>query len=242
MQFPQNQTCFQPNPSVTGWCYSGCGQLLPIVPGSNPALQIWNGQNFLVADGSSNNPIFLPALQTNTGTPSHVVGANNGGQLFFYPYAIPTTVQNIAGGYAGNIPWQAAPSVTEFVPSGDINSVLICGGAGSPSWMPLFAIPEPISYTSGSNYTLKLSDLGALVVCNNSSNTTITVPNSSSVSFVAGQQINLLAAGTGQVTVVGSSGVTVNSSLGLKLRTQYSPATVFYLGSNEWVLMGDITP
>jgi len=66
MQYQQNQTCCQPNYSVTGWCYSGCGQLMPIVPGSNPAIQIWNGQNFIVADGSTTNPINLPFLQQTT--------------------------------------------------------------------------------------------------------------------------------------------------------------------------------
>ena len=86
MQFPQNQTCFQSNPSVTGWCYSGCGQLLPVVPGSNPALQIWNGQNFLVADGSSNNPIFLPNLQQTTRSNiQFVIGVTATGTLALVP-------------------------------------------------------------------------------------------------------------------------------------------------------------
>jgi hypothetical protein len=39
---------------------------MPIVPGSNPAIQIWNGQNFIVADGSTTNPINLPFLQQTT--------------------------------------------------------------------------------------------------------------------------------------------------------------------------------
>jgi len=296
MQYQQNQTCCQPNYSVTGWCYSGCGQLMPIVPGSNPALQIWNGQNFIVADGSSNNPIFLPALQTNAGTPNHVVGANNAGQLFFYPYAIPTTVQNLAGGAAGNIPWQSAPSVTNFVPAGDVNEVLISGGAGSPSWTPqsliisggfsgsltgdvtgtqsstsvvkvngsfipvsttvvgtnssgqfvdatsvVWSIPEQINSTSSTSYTLQLNDAGKIVSFSSTSTVSVIVPNSSTVSFQTGMRVDLLAFGTGQVTVSGASGVTVNSSFGLNLRTQFSPASLLYMGANIWVLMGDTT-
>jgi hypothetical protein len=85
MQFPSNQSCCSSNPSVTGWGYCGCGSQYPIVPGSNPALQTWNGQNFVVADGSSQNPISLPFLQVNGSAASFFLGANNNGQLSFYP-------------------------------------------------------------------------------------------------------------------------------------------------------------
>lgn len=86
MQYPANQTCCTTNPAVTGWCYSGCGQTLPIVPGSNPALQIWNGQNFLVADGSTINPISLPNLQQTTRSNiQFVVGVTATGTLALVP-------------------------------------------------------------------------------------------------------------------------------------------------------------
>ena len=242
MQFPQNQTCFQSNPSVTGWCYSGCGQLMPIVPGSSPALQVWNGQNFVVSDGSSNNPIFLPNLQANSGIPTAVVGSNNSGQLFFYPYAVPTSVSNLAGGAAGDIPWQSATSVTNFVSAGNVNEVLVSGGAGSPSWIAPSNIPEVITNQGGTTYTLQSSDIGTLIKLSASASISLVVPNNSSVQFQVGQRIDLLASGTGQVTVSGAAGVTVNSSYGLKLRTQYSPASLLCLGINQWVLMGDTTP
>ena len=242
MQYQPNPTCCGPNPSVTGWCYSGCGQLMPIVPGSSPALQVWNGQNFVVSDGSSNNPIFLPNLQANSGIPTAVVGSNNSGQLFFYPYAVPTSVSNLAGGAAGDIPWQSATSVTNFVSAGNVNEVLVSGGAGSPSWIAPSNIPEVITNQGGTTYTLQSSDIGTLIKLSASASISLVVPNNSSVQFQVGQRIDLLASGTGQVTVSGAAGVTVNSSYGLKLRTQYSPASLLCLGINQWVLMGDTTP
>jgi len=86
MQYQPNQTCCGPNPVVNGWSYSECGQQLPIVPGSNPALQTWNGQNFVVADGSSINPIRLPYIQQgSTSTCEFVIGVTPQGTLQLIP-------------------------------------------------------------------------------------------------------------------------------------------------------------
>jgi len=85
MQYPQNSCCSQ-NPSMNGFCYTGCGQTMPIVPGSNPALNYWNGQNFIVADGSTINPISLPNLQQTTRSNiQFVVGVTATGTLALVP-------------------------------------------------------------------------------------------------------------------------------------------------------------
>ena len=50
--------------------------------------------------------------------------------------------------------------------------------------------------------------------------------------------------GVGQVTVVGAtspSAVTVNSSIGLKLRAQWSSATLIKRAADLWVLVGDLS-
>jgi len=46
---------------TTNFC--GCGTQYPIVPGSNPSLVTWDGQKFVVADGSKQLPINLPYIQ-----------------------------------------------------------------------------------------------------------------------------------------------------------------------------------
>lgn len=82
MQFPQSQCC---NNSYTQ-SYSGCGCQYPIVPGSNPAIQTWNGQNFIVADGSTLSPISLPFLQQTTkANIQFVVGITAEGTLTLVP-------------------------------------------------------------------------------------------------------------------------------------------------------------
>lgn len=90
------------------------------------------------------------------------------------------------------------------------------------------------------SYTLVLSDAFKLVTMNSSSATTLTVPLNSSVAYATGTIIDLASLGTGQVTVAGASGVTVNATPGLKLRTQYSGASLIKYSTDTWLLVGDI--
>jgi hypothetical protein len=94
---------------------------------------------------------------------------------------------------------------------------------------------------TGTSYTTVLADAGKLVECSNTSAITVTVPLNSSVAYPVGTQIMLLQTNTGQVTVVGAGGVTINASPGLKLRTQWASATLIKRAENTWVLVGDIT-
>ena len=98
-----------------------------------------------------------------------------------------------------------------------------------------------INAQTGTTYTLVLSDRGGLVTLSNASPITLTVPTNASVAFAVGTQIGLLQTGAGQVTVVGGSGVTVNATPGLKLRAQWSIASLIKLDTNTWTLAGDVT-
>lgn len=91
------------------------------------------------------------------------------------------------------------------------------------------------------SYTLVLSDAGKLVEMNNASANNLTVPLNSSVAYPVGTQINILQTGAGQTTVVATSGVTINSTPGLKLRTQWSSATLIKRATDTWVLVGDLS-
>jgi hypothetical protein len=77
-----------------------------------------------------------------------------------------------------------------------------------------------------------------MVTLSNASAITVTVNGTTALS--AGQAIDLLQIGAGQVTVV-ASGVTVNATPGLKFRARYSAATLFCVGSNDYVLIGDLS-
>lgn len=95
---------------------------------------------------------------------------------------------------------------------------------------------------TGTTYTLALTDANNTVVeLNNASSIALTVPLNSSVAFPTGSQITLLQTGAGQVTVAGAGGVTVNATPGLKLRAQWSSATLVKRATDTWVLIGDVS-
>ena len=112
-----------------------------------------------------------------------------------------------------------------------------------PGWklqtQVLNAAQLEINAQTGTTYTLALSDAGKLVTLSNTSAIAVTVPLNSSVAFPTGTQVNLAQTNTGRVTVAGDSGVTVNSALGLKARTQYSILTCIKTGTDTWLLTGD---
>ena len=60
-----------------------------------------------------------------------------------------------------------------------------------------------------------------------------------SLDLNAGERIDILQLGAGQVTVVASS-TTVSATPTLKLRAQYSAATLLCTGTDTYVLIGDL--
>jgi hypothetical protein len=101
---------------------------------------------------------------------------------------------------------------------------------------PKLAAPSLTSKTGA--FTFALVDANCTIQCNSGSAFTATVPTSS-VAFANGTVITLMNYGAGQVTIQGDTGVTIRSSNGLKLRTQYSMASLVKISNTEWVLSGD---
>ena len=99
----------------------------------------------------------------------------------------------------------------------------------------------PITQKTAS-YTLSTLDhRDDLIEMGSSSALTLTIPLNSSIAYPVGTSFDVLQTGAGQVTIAGAAGVTVNATPGLKLRTQWSSATVFKRAENTWVVYGDLT-
>jgi hypothetical protein len=102
------------------------------------------------------------------------------------------------------------------------------------------ALSESNLYVStnaqGGSYTLATSDLDKTIEM--SGGGTLTVTDSSS--FPVGFTCNVLQTGSSQVSIAGN-GFTVNGTPGLKLRAQWSSATLVKRSLNSWVLMGDLS-
>jgi len=94
---------------------------------------------------------------------------------------------------------------------------------------------------TGTAYTLVLADKDKLVEMANASAITLTVPADNTVAYPTGAQITILQTGAGQVTLAANSGVTINATPGLKLRTTWSSATLIKRAANTWVALGDLS-
>ena len=90
--------------------------------------------------------------------------------------------------------------------------------------------------SKSANYTILPIDSGRLVEM--SAGGTLTITDSSS--FPIGFTCDILQTGASQVTIAGTS-FTPNATPGLKLRTQWSSATLIKRALNSWVVLGDLS-
>ena len=89
-------------------------------------------------------------------------------------------------------------------------------------------------------YTLVLADRSKMIEMSVASGHNLTVPTNANVPFPVGTTITILQTGAGQTTIAGQSGVTINATPGLKLRTQWSSATLIKRATDTWVALGDL--
>jgi hypothetical protein len=148
--------------------------------------------------------------------------------------------------------WTAVnPTLASGEPGYETNTGQFKIGDGTTAWDELpykqgtngEDAPTIIAFNdqTSTSYTLVLSDKSKLVTLANSSPITLTVPTDSAAPFEIGTTINIMQASSGQVTITGASGVAVRSTPGLKLRAQWSNASLYKWKTNEWILSGDTT-
>jgi hypothetical protein len=109
-------------------------------------------------------------------------------------------------------------------------------GATGPSGDPTLSV---IAAKTGA-YTVASGDESDLIQLNGTF--TVSVPTDATFNFAIGTQINLLQIGSGTITIaaVTPGTTTVNGTPGLKLRAQWSAATLIKRAANTWVLVGDL--
>lgn len=92
-----------------------------------------------------------------------------------------------------------------------------------------------------SNYTLVLGDAGTVIEMNLAGANTLTVPPNSSVAFPTGTVIPVHQYGAGKTTITAGAGVTIRSpGAKIALNVQYSSGAIRKVGSDEWILTGDL--
>lgn len=103
----------------------------------------------------------------------------------------------------------------------------------------------PASYVenpqTGTSYTFVTSDAGKMVTSNNSSNVTFTIALNATQQFNVGDTIQIANYGTGNLIISNVSSVLLRSSGSrTRLSGQFSVATLWKRGTDEWLLLGDI--
>ena len=92
------------------------------------------------------------------------------------------------------------------------------------------------------SYTLAaLTERDSMIEMNSASATTLTVPTNATIAYPIGTSLDVLRVGAGAVDVAAAAGVTINATPGLKLRAQWSSATLIKRATDTWVLVGDLS-
>ena len=192
-----------------------------------------------MGDGNSANLVDLGIVSAfNDGTYQHsgLVRDSSAGtwKLFKGVTDEPTTTVNFAQGSLDALAVGTLEATTVTPSSGVVFSDGTQTKEGVPSRTPIVA--KTASYTLSA-----LTERDSLVEVSSSSATTVTIPTDATLNFPIGTSLDILQTSTGQVTIAGAGGVTVNATPGLKLRTQWSSATLFKRASDTWVVYGDLT-
>jgi hypothetical protein len=124
----------------------------------------------------------------------------------------------------------------------ELNNIKAAGVVFTDGTQTKAGVPSLTTFVEKTaSYTLDTLDhKDGIVEMNSSSATTFTVPANATLAWPVGASMDILGTGTGEVTIVGADGVTINSTPGLKLRTRWSSATILKRAENAWIAYGDL--
>ena len=126
-------------------------------------------------------------------------------------------------------------AATKTVGTADTNVIAVSSGTVDLGGNTLEDFDASINDQTGTAYTLLASDNGKVVVLNNASAVTVTVPSG----LGAGFNCSFVQKGAGQVSFSASSTTIYNRQSHTKINGQYGVASLLAYASDTFVLAGD---
>jgi hypothetical protein len=156
-----------------------------------------------------------------------------------------STAGNIIVYNASGVPTAVTESGDVVIDSSGVTSistgVIVNADISATAAIDLGKLADVSTSAQTASYTLVLADKNKVVEMSVGSANNLTVPTNANVAYPVGSQIMVLQTSSGQTTIVGQGGVTVNGTPGLKLRTQWSMATLIKRATDTWVAVGDLS-
>lgn len=132
-----------------------------------------------------------------------------------------------------------ANAVRDTLVVGNLEAEGVVFADGTQTKVGVASISEFVQ--TAESFTLDNIDLiDTILEIGSSTAKTVTVPTNAALAWPIGASIDIIGTGTGEVTILGANGVTINSTPGLKLRTQWSSATLLKRGADSWIAYGDL--
>ena len=126
-------------------------------------------------------------------------------------------------------------AATKTVGTADTNVIAVASGTVDLGGNKLEDFDASINDQTGTTYTLLASDNGKVVVLDNASAVTVTVPSGLGVGF----NCSFIQKGAGQVSFVESSTNIYNRQSHTKINGQYGVASIVAYSADTFVLAGD---
>ena len=122
---------------------------------------------------------------------------------------------------------------------GGDGQILVSDSSGQVTWQD--SVPTTVRSSALTTTNIILADKNGVVITTTATATDVRIPTNAGVAFPIGTKITIIQEGAGTVTVVGTAGVTLQSSQGHdRLSHQYSVATVVKTATDTWYLYGEI--
>mgnify|MGYP001309173530 CR=1 FL=1 len=135
-------------------------------------------------------------------------------------------------------------SLAQVLITGGSTAIVVTDERGSIDCEQIILNGTPDAIEESSSFELDYKHVGKLVNCNSASDIEITIPSNATKPLKSGVNtcIAFLRVGAGSVSFIPADEVTLRAPYNAnKITVQYAPCTLTKIGTNTWLLAGNVT-